>query len=210
MTKILRIPKRAKRGIGMLLRADVRQWLETSPKRKRRWRVELPVKGESTAAFPILVLLARQPLTSGELAKALTTRRETIRDRCRQLEGQGYIVQRAKDYKWVLMYRVHLPADPEAQDAVVAPHDPATVVDPEPKEPKPLNSPERVAQHYRVPLDLDGIPVSIGKRGSCLRCAAQTYIRYGADVVVCQNCARLAGRRKGFKAQLLKYAKEDQ
>ena len=63
-------------------------------------------EAENFLAFPVLVALSNRPLNARELSHALLVSRDTIYLRCRELESLGYIVQRKKDNRWVMVVQL--------------------------------------------------------------------------------------------------------
>ena len=61
---------------------------------------------EDFASFPVLAALAQRPLTTMELAHILLTSQSKVRERLITLEERGWVVQRVKDKRWVMIIRL--------------------------------------------------------------------------------------------------------
>lgn len=172
----------------------------------------LPDDVGTMMAFVVLAALAKSPMTTANVSRALLISPKTASNRLEELEKLGWIVQRKKDSKWVMRVllapiKAPVPGEPSApSDYPVLGHGfrrpvdlpdetsklEAPKVEAVPKEaPEWRSASERLAEKWSLPLRLKGLAgeIGVGKLAPCIKCGLGTPLRYG-DVSLCPKCSR--------------------
>lgn len=185
----------------------------------KRWK-PLGEESEEFLAFPILAALARRPMTQRELSHTFQLSDRAVKRRLARLEELGFIVQRLKDFRWVMVVRlmaVGVPApsgvpgvtvgaaQKPVRDEVVlgrvvleplnAPGSTQQGGDAVPVTPAPSEGSTRrvaaVAERFGVPESFEDLgEACVGTIGRCITCRTHTPLRFGATHL-CPTCARV-------------------
>lgn len=161
------------------------------------------IKDPGMLNLPVLMALAKHPMTAHELSRFLLISRRQVYNRLNQLAKQNLVVKRF-DKRWVPIVTIKLEQPAEQFQEPDAPKPETSRVPtidapkPEPKKYKqhipPGTSPEatRLAKHFNIPALISNHECAMGKVKKCDLCKERTTpLNYGG-VPICPLCARKA------------------
>ena len=173
---------------------------------------KLPDDVSVTTAFVVLAAIAARPRSHLELCHTTLMAGTTVKDRLKELENLGWIVQRASDKRWVMRVLLAPLEAPEPTGMpgevprrgrkttrrpvlghnfvrTVAPEQPQPIEEP-PTEPEdPFSPQEHLAKRWDVPIRTWLGEIGTGKLAPCTKCGRTTPLKYGG-AALCPICSR--------------------